>query len=207
MGFDLDVCRVHAPSGELVADGFVREHDDDVLVVEAEHFTGAWLDEGDAVTVQVLSSQRGELQYDAVVAESGPRRVVVTHLRLREAVQKRGAARVPTTLRFRTTRVVLPDEEEPRAEQLDVVVADVSAGGMRVVCDEELPAGTLLELDFVAGDLRLPVRLRVLRSTTHQTTVVHGCRLEDLDERSEDALFGFVLAEQRRQRAARLDAL
>lgn len=207
MGFDLDVCRVHAPSGELLADGFVREHDDAFLVVEAEHFTGAWLDPGDPVAVQVLSSQRGELHYDAVVAEAGSRRVVVTDLRLREAVQKRGAVRVPTSLRFRTTRVQLPEEDEPRAAPLDVVVVDVSAGGMRVVCDEELPPGTLVELDFVAEGVQLPVRLRVLRATPQHTKVAHGCRLEDLDVRSEDALFGFVLAEQRRQRAARLDQL
>lgn len=206
MGFDLDVCRVHGTSGELLADGFVREHSGDVMVVESEHFSGGgWLHPGDSVTVQVLSAVRGECHYDAVVAETAPRRIVVTGLDLRETVQKRSTVRVPTLLRFRTTGIVV--DGEPREEQLDVSVQDVSAGGMRVVCDEELPPGTLLDLDFAAEDVRLPVRLRVLRSTEQGSLVAHGCLLEGLDEKGEDALFAYVLAEQRRQRAARLDAL
>lgn len=205
MGFELDVSRVYSASGELLADGFVREHAADHLVVEAEHFSGVWLDPGDLVTVHILSALRGELHYDAVVAEAELGRVVVTQLHLREAVQKRQAVRVPTLLRFRTTRVVVDDEE--REEQLDVSVQDVSATGMRVVCGEELPPGSLLELDFVVDDIRLPVRLRVLRSTDQNGLVSHGCLIEGLSERGEDALFSYVLAEQRRQRAAHLDAM
>lgn len=205
MSFELDVSRVYATSGELLADGFVREHVGGHLVVEAEHFSGVWLNPGDPVLVQVLSAVRGDCHYDAVVVEAELRRVVVTQLQLREAVQKRGAVRVPTHLRFRTTRVVV--EGVPREDQLEVSIQDVSATGMRVVCAEELPPGTLLELEFATEDLRLPIRLQVLRSTEQGGLVSHGCLIEGLHERGEDALFSYVLAEQRRQRAARLDSL
>lgn len=203
MTFHLDTCRVHAESGELLADGFVREQAGRGLVVEAEHFSGAWLSPGDPVLVQVLSSVRGECWYDAVVTASEPRRVEVDDLRLREAVQKRGAVRVPVSIVVPTTRVVVDGEalEEPPR----VTVADVSATGMRLVAPTELPVGSLVELVLETEDLRLPVRLRVLRTVERGSATSHGCTLEGLSERDEDALFAYVLAEQRRQRAASLD--
>ena len=103
MSFDLDPCRVHADSGELLAEGFVREQTDEGLIVEAEHFTGSWLHEGDAAVVQVMSAVRGEVTYDAVVTLSAARRIGLGRLQLREAVQKRSAVRVPTSLPHRIT--------------------------------------------------------------------------------------------------------
>lgn len=207
MSFDLDVCRVYADSGELLADGFVRESRADELVVESEHFGGGWLESGDPVIVQVLSAVRGECIYDATVRRTETRRVEVGGLVLREAVQKRSAVRVPTSLPFRVTHRVEGQEDVPLDPPVDVVVVDVSAHGMRLTASEEIEAGTRLRLDFVADGVRAPVVLRVLRVVELPRGFAHGCVIEDLDERRTDDLFSFVLAEQRRQRAARLDAM
>lgn len=207
MSFDLDPCRVFAATGELVAEGFVREHDSRSLLVEAEHFSGAWLDQGDPVVVQVMSSLRGECTYDAVVQASELHRIEMVGLTLREAVQKRAAARVTTSLPFRITHRVEGDELVVLPEPLDVTVLDVSAYGMRLGCAEEIEADTRLVLDFRAEGVSRRLVLRVLRAGALPSGFAHGCVIEGLDERQTDDLFGFVLSEQRRQRAARMDAV
>lgn len=207
MAFDLDPCRVFADTGELLADGFVREHEGSSLLVEAEHFGGGWLEPDDAVVVQVLSAVRGDCTYDAVVGWVQTRRIQVHGLRLREAVQKRAAVRVPTSLPFQVTVRLEGTEEVPLEEPLDVTVLDVSAHGLRFAAPVEVPAGTRLLLDFVVDRLEVPMVLNVLRAVPLNASFAHGCTIEGLDERRTDALFSFVLAEQRRQRAARMDAL
>lgn len=207
MSFDLDGCRVYADAGELLADGHVRETYDDALLVEAEHFTGRWLEAGDPVIVQVLSAVRGECVYDAVVAWAETGRVEVRDLRLREAVQKRSAVRVPTSLPFRVTHRLEGRELVELESPLDVVVLDVSAHGLRFSAPVEVEPDTRLSLHFRADGVDAPMVVRVLRVTEAGRGYAHGCAIEGLDERRTDDLFSFVLAEQRRQRAARLDAI
>lgn len=207
VSFDLDGCRVFASTGELLADGFVRESTEHGLLVEAEHFTGRWLEHGDGVVVQVLSAVRGECTYDAQVEWAEAGRIEVSDLRLREAVQKRGAVRVPTDLPFRVVHALEGVEEVPFDPPLDVVVLDVSAHGMRVAAPVELPPGTRFVLDFAAEGVRARMVLNVLRSVEAGRGFAHGCAIEGLDERRTDDLFSFVLAEQRRQRAARMNSM
>jgi len=80
VALELEPCLVHAGSGELLARGFVREHDGTSLVVEAKTFTGMWLQPGDPAVVQVLSADRGSMTYDAVVAFSAARRIGLSNL-------------------------------------------------------------------------------------------------------------------------------
>lgn len=207
MSFDLDGCRVYADAGELLADGHVRETYDDALLIEAEHFSGRWLEPGDPVIVQVLSAVRGECVYDAVVTWAETGRVEVRDLRLREAVQKRSAVRVPTSLPFRVTHRVEGREEVALDSPLDVVVVDVSAHGLRFFAPVEVQPETRLALHFRVEGVDAPMVVRVLRSVEVPRGFAHGCAIEGLDERRTDDLFAFVLAEQRRQRAARLDAV
>ncbi|MCL3862399.1 PilZ domain-containing protein [Actinotalea sp. K2] len=207
MAFELDPCRVYAGSGELLAEGFVREHDGDSLVVEADGFTGVWLDEGDAAVVQVMSAVKGECTYDASVRFSAARRIGLAGLRLREAVQKRAAVRVPTALPHRVTHRVEGRERIELDEPLEVLVLDVSAHGMRLGCAHEIDAGTRLALEFTAARRPLDLTVTVLRSVPIRSGFAHGCRLEGIDEREMDELFTFVLNEQRRQRALRMDVV
>lgn len=203
MADELETCRVFSGDGELLADGFVREQDRDGVLIEAEHFSGGWLDEGDEVAVVIMSAVHGACTYDASVVFAAARRIQLADLRLRERVQQRTAARVSTSLPHRAHRTVEDEDGELVEETLDVVVIDVSATGMRVRCAEELPEGTQLSLMFTGGRRPLPLVLQVVRSQPVRTDHAHGCVLLDLDERSSDELFRFVMDEQRLQAAQR----
>lgn len=205
MAFDLDPCRVYAASGELLAEGFVREHHDATILVEAENFSGVWLEQGDAAVIEVLSAHRGACTYDALVSFSAARRIELEQLQLREVVQQRSAVRVPTSIPLRVTHRVVGGVQEVLDEPLKIVVIDVSAHGLRFRCAEEVPVGTRLPLTL--DTTRQPIGLvaEVLRVVPLGTEHAHGCSLVGLGEREEDELFRFVLDEQRRQLADRRD--
>lgn len=199
MAFEADPCLVRAGTGELLARGFVREHDGVTMLVEAEHAAGSWLEPGDAVVAEVLSSQRGACTYDAVVGYSVANRIELTDLQLQTVVQQRSALRVATSLPHRvsyrlegTARVVL---DEPLA----VVVLDVSGHGLRFRTAAELEIGDRLLLTFEAVRVPLDLVLEVLRVEEMRGGLAYGCRFVDLRERDADAMFTFVLEEQRRQ--------
>lgn len=205
MSMGLDPCRVHAPTGELVAEGFVREHTSSSILVEAEHFSGQWFEPGEPVVAQVMSALRGQLTYDAVISSSEARRIELVDLRLRDSVQQRSAVRVPTSLPVRVTQVVRDGVRAALDAPLDVTVVDLSAGGARVSAAEELEPGTGLLLPLAIGRAPMTVLATVLRSEPLRTSFLHGCRFDDIREREMDEIFAFVMAEQRRQRALRLD--
>ncbi|MBX9246093.1 PilZ domain-containing protein [Actinotalea ferrariae] len=205
MAFELDPCRVRALSGELLAQGFVREHEDDAVAVDVEHEAGGWLAEGDHVVVEILSAHRGTLTYDAAVQAVVGRRVVLEGLALRNAVQLRQAVRVPTSIPVVLAVAAPADEPTEAAEPatVDAVVLDVSAHGMRVRCHTEVVEGARLAMRFGATRTPLDLVLEVVRVHELAGDAVLGCRLVDASERTTDELFRFVLEEQRRQLAVR----
>ncbi len=203
MVFELDPCRVHAPTGELLARGFVREHGAHSLLVEAEHFSGGWLAEGDDAVVEVLSDHRGTCTYDAVVAFSAAGRIELRDLRLREVVQQRTAVRVPVAVPIHVTQRLEGTELVPLDEPLDIHVLDVSAHGMRIRCARQIEAGTRLAVRFTQSRAPLDLVVEVLRAQELRGEFAHGCRIVGASERVTDELFRFVLDEQRRQLAQR----
>lgn len=207
MAHELDRCRVFGVGEEeLLADGFVREQDDDALLVEAEHFSGRWLGAGDPVVVHVLSSVQGECVYDGTVTWSEARRIGVGGLQLRERVQKRAAVRVPVELPHRIAERVVGTAREPLEEPMDVVVLDVSAYGLRFRSRQEVEPGTRLALTLTGPRRPVDLVLEVVRVQELRADHAHGCRFVGADERTTDTLFSFVLDEQRRQLAERRDA-
>ncbi|KGM13410.1 flagellar brake protein [Cellulomonas bogoriensis] len=205
MSFDLDPCRVHADSGELLAEGFVREHEDDRLVVEAENFSGRWLEPGDPAVVQVMSALRGQCTYDATVAWAAAGRVELHGLRLQASVQQRAAVRVPTAIAVPVTHVVRDGVPESLEEPIQVVVVDISAHGVRLMSADPIEPETRLRLRLPVATPPLDLMVRVLRHTEAPRGWAHGCRFDRISERDEDVLFRFVLSEQRRRRAQHLD--
>lgn len=203
MAFELDPCRVRAPGGELLAQGFVREHDGDVVAIDVEHEAGGWLDEGDRVVVDILSPSRGTLTYDAGVRTVVARRVVLEGLTLQAAVQLRSAVRVPTSIPVVLRAAAQDEEGEPVEVTLDGVALDVSAHGMRVRCHADVEAGARLAVRFEATRVPLELQLEVIRVQELGGDAVLGCRLVGTTERETDELFRFVLEEQRRQLAVR----
>jgi hypothetical protein len=203
VAFEQDPCRVYAASGELLAEGFVREHHDSTILVEAENFSGIWLEVGDAAVVEVMSAHKGACTYDARVSFSAAHRIALDDLRLREVVQQRSAVRVPTSIPLRVTHRVVGTEREPLDEPLKIVVIDVSAHGLRFRCAEELPVGTRLALTLETTRQPLALVAEVLRTVPIGAEHAHGCVLVGLGERQMDELFHFVLDEQRHQLADR----
>lgn len=205
MAFELDPCMVRTVTGELLARGFVREHDGVSMVVEAEHATGTWLEQGDVVVAEVMSSQRGACTYDAVVAFAVGRRVALSDLNLREVVQHRSALRVPTDLHYRVSYRMEGSAPVLLDEPLDILVIDVSAHGLRFRAADELEPGSRLLLTFEVARGPLDLVMEVLRAEAVRGGFAHGCRFLDLREREADEMFRFVLEEQRRQLAERRD--
>lgn len=203
MAFELDPCRIRAEGGELLAQGYVREHDGDEVAVDVEHDAGGWLAEGDVVVLEILSPHRGTLVHDARVDVVVARRVVLGGLTLRTAVQLRSAVRVPTSIPVVLRADSVDDAGEPATIELDAVVLDVSAHGMRVRCHADVASGAHLALTFRATRTPLELTLEVIRVQELAGDAVLGCRLVDASERETDELFRFVLEEQRRQLAVR----
>ena len=206
VAFELDPCLVRTGTGELLVRGFVREHGADSLLIEAEHFTGRWLEPGDLAVVEVMSAHRGACTYDAVVVFSEARRIELAGLRLRTVVQQRAAVRVLTAIPLQVTHRVEETEQVPLDEPMDIVVLDVSASGMRFRCDTELAAGARVALTFPPTRMPLELVLEVLRIEEHKVGRVYGCALVGITERESDELFRFALDEQRRQLAQRSGA-
>lgn len=205
MAFELDPCLVRAETGELLARGFVREHAAGSLLIEAEHFTGAWLEPGDPAVVEVMSGHKGACTYDAIVVFSEAGRIELIDLRLRTVVQQRTAVRVATTIPLQVTGWFDGAELVPFEPPMDVVVLDISASGMRFRCAEELTLGTRIATTFLATRVPLELVLEVLRTEEHRTGHAYGCALVGITERESDEIFRFALDEQRRQLAQRGD--
>lgn len=206
MAFELDPCLVRTAAGELLVRGFVREHGADSLLIEAEHFTGSWLEAGDMAVVEVMSAHKGACTYDAVVVFSEARRIELARLRLRTVVQQRAAVRVLTAIPLQVTHRVEGNEQIPLDEPMEILVLDVSATGMRFRCATELAAGTRVALTFRGTRTPLHLVLEVLRVEAHKAGPAYGCALVGITERESDELFRFALDEQRRQLALRADA-
>jgi hypothetical protein len=200
---ELDRCRVHGVDGELLADGFVRASEQDVVFVAAQNFTGRLLDPGDEAVLVVLDPDRGEATYDAVVTHVELGLVQLEDLVLRERVQQRAAVRVTTDIRVTVSHLDTGGDAEPLPEPVQATVVDVSAHGVRVMARHGFEVGTRLRLRLGVGREHVDVVALVLRAHEVPGGVAHGCRLVDVPERVSDLLFRFVMEEQRRALAAR----
>ena len=98
MALEADPCQLRTPAGELIARGFVREHRDDVVVIDAQSLAGSWFDEGEQAVLEVFNPDRGALTYQGIVDFAAGKRVRLRRLRLQVARQQRSALRVPTDL-------------------------------------------------------------------------------------------------------------
>jgi len=205
VALELEPCLVHASTGELLARGFVREHEGTSLVVEAKTFTGTWLLPGDPAVLQVLSADRGSITYDAVVAFSAVRRIGLANLTLRTVVQQRAALRVHTAIPMQISHV-LDGKEVVEIAPLEVLVIDLSAHGMRIRSEAVIEPGTLLAVVFTATGRPIDLVVEVLRAEEIRGGFAYGCRFAGATEREHDELFRFVLRQQRRQLADRAQA-
>ncbi len=207
MAFEADPCAVHGATGELLARGFVREHDGSRLVMSARTFTGVWLDPGERAVLEVMSPDRGTLTFDAIVETSELGRVVLRSLALREAVQQRASLRVPADMELMLAALVTEDAERVLDPPWRVYVDDLSADGMRFRTDAELEVGHRVRTTVTVGGRPLDLELEVVRRIEVRGSLAYGCRIVGTGERERDALFTFVLERQRQALAQRADRL
>lgn len=203
MGLDLDPCLVRSVTGELLARGFVREHDGDAVLIEAGHVPVAFLRRGDRAVVELMNADRGACTYDAVVDSAGQHGIALVGLSLRHRVQQRTAVRTATALPHRITTGFAGEDRVTLERPLDVVVVDVSGTGLRFRCATRVRAGTRLAMTFTATRPPVELVLEVLREDRAPSDLAHGCRFLGLGERAADGIYRFVLEEQRRALAQR----
>ena len=209
MAFESDPCAVYAATGELLARGFVREHDEARLTMAAETFTGAWLDAGDRAIIEVMSTDRGVLTFDAVVESSELGRVVLGSLVLQEAVQHRASLRVRTDMLLHLSALLVGSEEQVLDPPWQIQVDDLSADGMRFRTSEVLEVlevGHRIKTSVPVAGRPMELVLEVVRHEEVRGGLAYGCRILGVSERGRDALFSIVLEMQRQtlmQRAER----
>ncbi|MCV2394637.1 PilZ domain-containing protein [Actinotalea sp. M2MS4P-6] len=206
MALEADPCQLRTLAGELIARGFVRSHEHDVLVVDAQTLAGAWFAEGDEAVVEVLNPDRGALTYHGTVEFAAGKRVEISGLRLQEVRQQRSALRVPTDL----TVTVLgpmpepaPDDDNPPSAPWDAALVDLSAHGLRIVTPAGLDRGSRWRVRLAAPRRPLELVVEVVRSHELRGQTAYGCRIVDATEREHDELFSWVLDLQRKLLARR----
>lgn len=222
MAFEADPCRLRTAAGELIARGFIREHDETSLLIDAETLAGAWFKPGEMAVVEVLNPDRGSLTYEGIVEFAEAKRVRLRDLRLQVVRQQRSAVRVPTDLAVQVLAQVgvRPEPGEPEdavapgpdgrlERRLDppwaVTVIDLSAHGLRFLADHGVEPGTQWRVHLPAPRRELDLVVEVLRPQEVRGGVAHGCRFVDAKERDHDALFSWVLDLQRLLLARRAD--
>jgi hypothetical protein len=206
MSFETNECALRTSAGELISRGFVREHQDDSIVIELPKLGLGWIGVGDPAFVEVNDGGRGQLTYRGVVDEVRGAHVSLSGLRPESVKQRRAAVRVPTNHVVPiVARVTGPDDEEPLESPWHVTVIDLSAHGMRFLHNTALEPGTRWRviLRSQRGELRLKVE--VLRAEEVRGAYAHGCRFLDISEAEQDALFAWVLELQRVLLARRVD--
>ncbi len=209
MAFEADPCALRNEAGELIARGFVREHDDESLLVDAHGLLDTWLTEGDSALVEVFNTDRGALTYRGVVEFAAARRVRLRELRLQVVRQQRAALRVPIDLTVGVVARVDAPDANGADETLDppwqVTVIDLSAHGLRFLATEGVEPGSTWRVRLPAPRRHLDVVVQVVRTEELRAGVAHGCRFVDARERDSDELFRWVLDLQRQQLAKRAE--
>ncbi|WP_431836194.1 PilZ domain-containing protein [Cellulomonas sp. Y8] len=210
---ELALCSVEH-DGHAVLSGYVRTFEDGVLWAGFEGIVRG-VAEGDVYLLRVLDDARGECVYQGEVARITADTVAFVGVELLSTLQKRAVARVAVHVEVQgfARLAAVPDEHEhdngatPAAEAEAVdgeaeevpfvfTVLDVSAHGMRMMSQTELPLGS--EVRFVFPELSAAFWLQavVVRAQPSRSGTHYGCRFVETSDRETDELFSYVLRTQ-----------
>lgn len=210
---ELALCSVEH-DGHAVLSGYVRTFEDGVLWAGFEGIVRG-VAEGDVYLLRVLDDARGECVYQGEVARITADTVAFVGVELLSTLQKRAVARVAVHVEVQgfARLAAVPDEHEhdsgatPAAEAEAVdgeaeevpfvfTVLDVSAHGMRMMSQTELPVGS--EVRFVFPELSAAFWLQavVVRAQPSRSGTHYGCRFVETSDRETDELFSYVLRTQ-----------
>lgn len=199
---ELDKCVLFTPEGGLAIEGAVRHVSAQRSVIATEGWGPAQLTPyvGAPMRLRVFSDHKGQCTFETQLLQVGDDEVVIGHVSLLEVSQEREAVRVRVALRLRVTHFIVDDVTIPLPEPLAVIVADISAHGMRIVTSADLQLGQQLMLTFPETDQPVDLVLEVLRREENRGTPAYGCRFVDLGERETDLLVRYVFQQQALQR-------
>lgn len=216
---ELALCSVEH-DGHAVLSGYVRTFEDGVLWAGFEGIVRG-VAEGDVYLLRVLDDARGECVYQGEVARITADTVAFVGVELLSTLQKRAVARVAVHVEVQgfARLAAVPDEHEheheqgrehdagpaPEAAAVDggadevpfvFTVLDVSAHGMRMMSQTELPVGS--EVRFVFPELSAAFWLQavVVRAQPSRSGTHYGCRFVETSDRETDELFSYVLRTQ-----------
>ncbi|WP_147794459.1 PilZ domain-containing protein [Cellulomonas sp. Y8] len=212
---ELALCSVEH-DGHAVLSGYVRTFEDGVLWAGFEGIVRG-VAEGDVYLLRVLDDARGECVYQGEVARITADTVAFVGVELLSTLQKRAVARVAVHVEvqgFARLAAVREEHEHghehgagPAAEAVEVdgeaeevpfvfTVLDVSAHGMRMMSQTELPLGS--EVRFVFPELSAAFWLQavVVRAQPSRSGTHYGCRFVETSDRETDELFSYVLRTQ-----------
>ncbi len=217
---ELALCSVEH-DGHAVLSGYVRTFEDGVLWAGFEDIVRG-VAEGDVYLLRVLDDARGECVYQGEVARITADTVGFVGVELLSTLQKRAVARVAVHVEVQgfARLAAVPEEghehghehgaehagdaagEAPavdgEADEVPFVftVLDVSAHGMRMMSQTELPLGS--EVRFVFPELSAAFWLQavVVRAQPSRSGTHYGCRFVETSDRETDELFSYVLRTQ-----------
>lgn len=218
---ELALCSVEH-DGHAVLSGYVRTFEDGVLWAGFEDIVRG-VAEGEVYLLRVLDDARGECVYQGEVARVTVDTVAFVGVELLSTLQKRAVARVAVHVEvqgFARLAAVPGDPDHEHASEgaaeaaADAAVAaatvdgeadeipfvftvlDVSAHGMRMMSQTELPLGS--EVRFVFPELSAAFWLQavVVRAQPSRSGTHYGCRFVETSTRETDELFSYVLRTQ-----------
>ncbi len=207
---ELALCAVEH-DGRTVLSGYVRTYEDGVLWAGTEGIVRG-VAEGEHYTLRVLDEVRGECVYVGEAARITADTVGFAGVELLSTLQKRAVARVAVSVEcegFATPAGPPHDASGPEAadgppagEELPVqfTVLDVSAHGMRMMSQTELPPGSTVRFVFPELSDAFWLQAVVVRAQPSRSGTHYGCRFVETSPRETDALFRYVLRTQGAQR-------
>lgn len=206
---ELALCTVEH-DGRTVLDGYVRTFEDGVLWMGTEGIVRG-VAEDETYLLRVLDDARGECVYQGDVARISADTVAFTGVELLSTLQKRAVARVAIQVECegyaRLAAVEGEGEEHHEADPSDAekdadeirvqfTVLDVSAHGMRMMSQAELPPGSTVRFVFPELSDAFWLQAVVVRAQPSRTGTHYGCQFVETSPRETDALFRYVLRTQ-----------
>jgi hypothetical protein len=210
---ELALCSVETDEAAVVLNGYVRTFEDGVLWVGSDDIVRG-VSEGETYILRVLDEVRGECVYQGDCARVTADTAAFTGVELLSTLQKRAVARVSVTVECEGfARLAEPaDGTEGDAEPapapagddgetpLTFTVLDVSAHGMRMMSQTELPPGSTVRFVFPELSAAFWLQAVVVRAQPSRSGTHYGCRFVETSPRETDELFRYVLRTQGAQR-------
>jgi hypothetical protein len=214
---ELALCSVETDEAAVVLSGYVRTFEDGVLWVGNDDIVRG-VSEGETYILRVLDEVRGECVYQGDCARVTADTAAFTGVELLSTLQKRAVARVSVTVECEgfarlaepadgavtgagtgPEAAPAPDGEDGETP-LTFTVLDVSAHGMRMMSQTELPPGSTVRFVFPELSAAFWLQAVVVRAQPSRSGTHYGCRFVETSPRETDELFRYVLRTQGAQR-------